>query len=159
MKIAVSAACCLVALFLGWFSLPYFLRPFSGDCRAETYIIYDEPDRTVVSHGYWDILSGSREGHLNAYLAFMSPQGLESRINVDRTVNLDYDYHPDSVTVSTRKSFRIAGPDTQDPAIGKYIDPLADENFTARIYLFKVGNQVISGFHYRPLNRCMKPGF
>ncbi len=66
-------------------------------------------------------------------------RGLESRINVDRTVNLDYDYHPDSVTVSTRKSFRIAGPDTQDPAIGKYIDPLADENFTARIYLFKSG--------------------
>ena len=145
MKIAVSAACCLVALFLGWFSLPYFVRPFSGDCRAETYIIYDDPDRT--------------EGHLNAYLAFMSPQGVESRINVDRTVNLDYDYHPDSVTVSTTKSFRIAGPDTQDPAIGKYIDPLADENFTARIYLFKVGNQIISGFHYRPLNRCMKPGF
>ncbi|MGK3114873.1 hypothetical protein [Candidatus Pantoea formicae] len=159
MKIAFIAASCLLMMFLGWFSLPYLLRPLSGDCRSETLIIYDEPERTVISHGYWDILRGSREGHLNAYLAFISPQGDEKKINVDRTVNLDYTYHIDSLTASTKKSFRIAGPDTQDPLVGKYIDPLADEKFSARIYLFKVGNQVISGFHYRPLNRCMKPTF
>lgn len=159
MKIALFAVCCGLMVLSGWFSLPYLLQPLSGNCRSETLIIYDEPERTVVSHGYWDILRGSREGHLNAYLAFISPQGDEKKITVDRTISIDYSYHIDSFTASTKKSFRIAGPDTQDPAVGKYIDPLADEKFSARIYLFKVGNQLISGFRYRPLNRCMKPTF
>lgn len=156
MKAAAIIVCCLLSLFLGWFTLPYLMQPLSGNCRAESTLIYDEENRTVVSHAIWDIMRGSDENHINSYLAFVDAQGKETRFNVERTINVDFAYHINSITVNTIKSFRIAGPDTHDPVLGRYIDPLADDKFTARIYLFKVGDRTISGFHNRPLNSCMK---
>ncbi len=156
MKIFMLITLCLVTLVSGWYSLPFIIHPLSGNCHALNTLIYDEPERTIISRADWDVLPGSHESHLNGYLEIYPAMGSSSRIDIERTINHNVVWHINSATLTSEKSFRIAGPETSDPLWGRYIDPIADENFTGRMYLFKIGERTVTGYYNRPFYSCMK---
>lgn len=150
----ILLALSVVALLCGWFTLPYILRSFTGDCVAETTMIYDEQNRMVVTHGHWDSVRGNTQYHYSAQLKIIPDNGSSTQIDIERIIDTDHHFFYNSLDVKTVKAFRIAGPETTDPVLGKYIDPLAEEGFHARVYVYLVGSRIMPGFRMQPLGIC-----
>lgn len=152
MKKAILA--CILASLSGWLAAPYILLNIPSGCVSNTTMVYDEPDKTVVSKSRWEILKGGEQSYYSSLLSVRPFTGVRSDISIERTINLDFKFHTDSYTVETTRAFRIAGPDTSDPAVGRYIDPPAEENFNARVYSYFTGGRVILGFRNLPIAVC-----
>jgi len=143
-----------IALLCGWFSLSYILRSLPGDCIVESTTIYDEQNRMVITHSYWDRTRGNMQYHYSAQLNIIPDNGVPAQIAIERIINTEHTYLYNSFDVKTVKAFRIAGPLTSEPELGKYIDPLAEEGFHARVYLYLVGSRIIPGLRMQPLGIC-----
>ncbi|BCQ34580.1 MULTISPECIES: hypothetical protein [Erwinia] len=155
MKILLMLAGALMLCAAGWFFAPYLIFLASGDCASKSVLIYDEPDRYIVSQGNWFTYRGGKEHTYSARISIAGPGNAFEDFASVRTIETENHFKYDSVNVRTVKSFRIAGPLTSDPRIGRYIDPLAEEGFTGRIYFFRYKNSgLLTGFKGRPLGLC-----
>ncbi|MRS17017.1 hypothetical protein GJV06_19230 [Enterobacteriaceae bacterium RIT691] len=147
----------VLAFFAGWFVAPYSLKLTSGNCAAETMFVYDEADRVVISEARWFTHSRGDEHFYMAKLKMIPDKGNPESVLVNRTVETDWTMRPDSLNVRTVKSFRIAGPEPTDAHWGRYIDPLAESGFHARIYLFRTeGGRILAGYKNSPVSTCFE---
>lgn len=149
-------ALCLLAVGAGWLSFPLIAQLYVGDCTTKSLLIYDEPHKTVLSEAEWTTLRGGKQHYYNSKITLLPDSGPAEKFYIERTVKTTLNYHVDSAEVTSASAFRIAGPDTSDPLVGRYIDPLSEKGFTARVYFFKVGERILSGFRDRPLVSCQK---
>ncbi|CCP01678.1 hypothetical protein BN439_0589 [Erwinia amylovora Ea644] len=139
----------------GWFFAPWILFYNMEDCISKSIIIYDEPDRYVISRSTWFTYRGGQEHRYSAQVSIDGPQGKIDEFSSERTIETERHFNYDSINVNTVKSFRIAGPLTSDPRTGKYIDPPAKEGFTGQIHLFRYKNScLLAGFKGGPLSIC-----
>ncbi|WP_274240074.1 MULTISPECIES: hypothetical protein [unclassified Enterobacter] len=146
----------LSAIGAGWLAFPIVAQFYVGECNTKSLLIYDEPYQTVISEAEWTTLRGARQHYYNSKITLFPDNGPAEKFYVERTVKTSLNYHIDSAEVTSVSAFRIAGPDTSDPHVGRYIDPLSEKGFTARIYFFRIGERILSGFRDRPLVSCQK---
>lgn len=146
----------LLAVGAGWLSFPLVSQLYAGDCRTKSLLIYDEPHKTVFSEAEWITLPGGKQHYYNSKITVHPDNGPVEKFYIERTVKTFLNYHVDSAEVTSVSAFRIAGPDTTDPRVGRYIDPLSEKGFTARVYFFRAGERILSGFQDRPMVSCQK---
>jgi|EndMetStandDraft_3_1072993.scaffolds.fasta_scaffold01662_1 hypothetical protein len=145
----------VIAFVAGWFLAPYSMKLTAGNCATETTFVYDEADRLVVSKARWFTHRRGNEHFYLARLKIIPDEGREESVLVNRTVETEWSTRLDSMNVHTVRAFRIAGPETTDPHWGRYIDPLAEVGFTARIYLFRIpGGRLMTGYRGVPVTTC-----
>lgn len=147
---------CPLSLVLGWLALPVTASYFAGNCTTKSLLIYDEPNKTVISEAVWETLRGGKQHYYNSKLTVLPDNGASERYYIERTVKTAMSYHVNSAEITSVNAFRIAGPDTSDPEVGRYLDPLSEQGFTARVYFFRTGERILSGFRDRPLVACQK---
>ncbi|EFE95354.1 hypothetical protein [Serratia odorifera] len=147
---------CPISLFAGWLAFPLVAQFYVGECTTRSLLIYDEPHKTVISDAIWDTLRGGKQHYYTSKLRLIPDNGPEENYYIERTLKTSVNYHMDSAEITSVAAFRIAGPDTSDPHVGRYIDPLSEQGFTARVYFFRVGERILSGFRDRPLVSCQK---
>ncbi|PKH19118.1 hypothetical protein CIG19_20500 [Enterobacterales bacterium CwR94] len=145
-----------LSLLTGWFISPVIYGALSGNCTSDSTLIYDEPDRTVISKARWEQLRGGEQYYYSSTLHIIPFRGQETEFAVERTLVTSLDYALDSLDVKTVNASRIAGPASSDPDYGRYIDPLAEEGFHARVYLFYTGDRLLTGFRNAPVSVCQK---
>lgn len=139
----------------GWFFAPWLILSTMGDCVSKNMIIYDEPDRYIISRSTWFTYRGGHEHRYSAQVLIAGPQENSEKFLSERTIETDRYFNNDSINIRTVKSFRIAGPSTGDQRTGRYIDPPAKEGFTGRIHLFRYKNScILTGFKGGPLSIC-----
>lgn len=146
----------LIFLFFGWCFTPAFMKETSGNCVSYTTLLYNESDRTIISKSRWDMMKGGRQLYQSSVIRYIPVNGDEKSFAIDRTLNVEVEFHRDSLTVDTVKAFRINGPETSDPEYGGYIDPISELGFTSRVYIFNINGQFILGFRGLPLSFCQK---
>ncbi|EPC7254359.1 hypothetical protein ACR2R9_004325 [Cronobacter sakazakii] len=147
---------CPVAFVTGWLLFPFITLFASGNCITRSVLIYDEPRGVVTSHAEWNTLRGGTQHHYTSHITLRLDNGTEEKFSTERVVTTSARFHWDSVGITTVKSFRIEGPGKNDPRAEKYSDPLSREGFSARIYFFRAGERLFSGFNNRPLVTCEK---
>lgn len=145
---------CGFFLMTGWFSIPVIMRYTSGGCVSYTTLIYDEPTRTIVSSARWDMTAGGEHLFYSSAINDNPLNGEGRGFVSERTINAQFRYHADSMTVRTVSAFRIAGPETSDPEYGRYIDPPAEQGFSARVYTYYAGGRIMMGFRNLPISVC-----
>lgn len=154
-KIYVTFAS-LLTFACGWFFFTWISITTMKDCISKNIIIYDEPDRYIVSRSTWYTWWGGNEHKYSAQVLIDGPRGKLETFSSERVIETEYRFNFGSINVSTIKSFRIAGPLINDPRTEKYIDPQAKEGFTGRIYLSRYKDScILSGFKGVPLNLCL----
>ncbi|KAA6050456.1 MULTISPECIES: hypothetical protein [unclassified Pantoea] len=147
----------MLSLMASWVATPYVIMSFSGDCVASTVLIYEEFDKVVVSKGSRYTFPGSNEHYYTAYFEIRQVGMPVEYFRVERTIETSRLFNIDSFNIRTAEAFRIAGPTTDDPRVGRYIEPLAEKGFNARVYHFKAGeNSGLVGFRGLPLNICQR---
>lgn len=144
------------ALCAGWLAFPLAAALFSGNCTTQSLLIYDEPDRSIYSQSLWVTARGGEQHYYTSKLTVQPDHGAAESYYIERTIKTTLSFYLDSAEVTTANAFRIAGPDTSDPRVGHYIDPLSEKGFTARVYFFRTGERILSGFRNRPLVLCQR---
>jgi len=152
----IKITLCLIFFFLGWFYTPIALKETSGDCISNTILLYNESGRIIISKSRWDMMKGGEQLYHSSVIKDIQEGGDAKNFSVDRTLNVEVDFHRDSLTVDTVKAFRINGPETSDPEYGRYIDPLSELGFTSRIYIFYINGRFLLGFRDLPLSFCQR---
>lgn len=146
-----------VIIFIsGWYFFPWVLISTMEDCISKKIVIYDEPDRYIISRSTWYSWRDDNEHRYSAQILIDGPQGKLETFSSERVIETEYRFNFDSINLSTIKSFRIAGQLTSDPLTEKYIDPQAKEGFTGLIHLFRYkDNSLLFGFKGIPLSLCL----
>lgn len=147
----------VIALVVGWFSAPLLILFQSGDCASETLFVYDEPHRVIVSKARWFSHPYSQQFYYQANLS-ITPDGQPTeKVLLHRTVVTEWEIHAGSMSINTVRTFRVAGPESDDENWGRYADPMAKAGFNNRIYLFKLpGGRKAVGYRNIPISTCIK---
>ncbi|WP_350262559.1 hypothetical protein AAF463_24660 (plasmid) [Pantoea sp. BJ2] len=142
--------------FGGWYTFPYILNLMAYSCVEQSIVVYDEPDQTVITDARWLTSDGRKHISYSSTIYRFIDGKLTDRVNSERTFEFGFTYMPSFTEVNTLDAFRISGPETSAVWPGAYIDPAAEKNFSAGVYLFSTGQSILTGLKDRPRGICYR---
>ncbi|MCK6898292.1 hypothetical protein [Enterobacter bugandensis] len=145
-------------LIFGWFVMPYVYLATSGDCSSVNFLIRENQQFSTITKTLRYSYIGSSEHYLKTFVIVNEVNNGSKIFHSEGTIITKRNINIDSLTLETTKSFVLNG--IQDKNYDKVaiIDPIAQEGFTFRVYIFRIGNKFrITGFKNTPSSICVKP--